>query len=455
MWQPKLDPSDPAQLYRRLLQAIEAGIAAGELQVGDRLPPQRDLAHRLAISVGAVTHAYDEAARLGLVAAHVGRGTFIAGAGRGDAVADGLIDLSVNVAPFVPTELLAETAATFRRTASWANRLTYQPPHGLDGDRQAGAAWLAATACFADLDWRRLICCAGAQGGMAIALAALCKPGDVLLCEAATFPGVKTLAAQQGCRLHGIEMDDEGLMPQALDRAAAKTGARALYVLPTLQNPTARTMGKARREDIVRIARRRDLWIIEDDVYALYARHLDLPPLASLAPERTIYVSSLSKTLAPGLRAGFLVAPAGDVLDRCSRAARALMHSPNGITTAIATHWIESGRAQDLARNVLDEIRARVTIAGNVLKDFIAQPQPAVSLHLWLPMPQIQAERTIARASMKGLRLAAPMAFAASENAESGLRLCVGGVPNRATLERALSLLSSSLSGHDDYLDAI
>jgi DNA-binding transcriptional MocR family regulator len=283
---------------------------------------------------------------------------------------------------------------------------------------------------------------------MAIAFAALCRPGDTILCEAATFSGARTLAAQQGYRLQGIEMDAEGLRPQALDRAAAATGARVVYTLPTLQNPTARAISRRRRSDIVRIARARDLWIVEDDIYAPYARHLDLPPLATLAPERTLYVSSLSKILSPGLRAGFLVAPAGEVFDACVRAMRALMHSPAGVGTAIATDWIESGRADDMAREVRAEVGARTAMAVAALKGMADEPPSGMSLHLWLPMPAIDAERAAARALTAGLRLTSPDAYAVPDGkGATGLRLCVGSAANRAALAQALSTLKDALRG--------
>jgi DNA-binding transcriptional MocR family regulator len=256
--------------------------------------------------VGAVTRAYDDAARRGLVSAHVGRGTFVIDRSRSEAVPDGPIDLSINTAPIAPVDAMVETIAALRRTTSWAERLGYQPPCGLEVDRRAGALWLSRRAGFKGLDWRMLICCSGAQNAMAIAFAVLCKPGETVLYEAATFSGAKALAAQQGYRLHGVAMDAEGVRPQSLDRAAVVTGARVFYTLPTLQNPTARTMGHGRRADIARIARARNLWIVEDDVYAPYAAHLGLAPVAMMAPERTLYISSLSKVLSPGLphRAG-------------------------------------------------------------------------------------------------------------------------------------------------------
>lgn len=450
-WQPKLSTTLSTPIYRRLVEAMSADIESGRLAPGERLPPQRDLARLLSISVGAVTRAYDKAARRGLVSAHVGRGTFVVDRLRDDAALDGEVDLSINTAPIVAVDALVGTIAALRRTTSWAVRLGYQPPCGLEVDRRAGAAWLTRMAGFNDLDWNTLICCSGAQNAMAIAFAALCKPGDTILCEAVTFSGAKSLAQQQGYMLHGVEMDAQGARPQSLDRAAVATGARVFYTLPTLQNPTARTMGHERRADIAKVARARGLWIVEDDVYAPYARHLDLSPIAALAPERTLYISSLSKILSPGFRSGFLVVPSGEVFDRCVRAIRAYMHSPGGISAAIATDWIESGQADDLARVVCAETSARTALALSVLNGIVDEPQTAMSLHLWLPMSQIDAERAAARALVAGVRLTSHQAFAVlNDKMASGLRLCVGSAANRATLERALICLRGSLQGEVD-----
>jgi len=456
-WRPKLATSRATPLYQQLIDAMRGDIESGKLAPGTRLPPQRNLAHALSISVGAVTRAYDEAADHGLVVAHVGRGTFVIDRTDGDEAQEGPIDLSINIAPIAPAHVMAQTIAAMRRPTSWAERLNYQPACGLDVDRQAGAAWLNRTGGFDALDWRTLICCSGAQNAMAIALSALCVRGDVVLCEAATFSGAKALAAHLGFGLHGVAIDAQGALPESLDRAAAATGARVFYTVPTLQNPTARTMDRERRNEIVKIARARDLWIIEDDVYAPYARHLGLPHIAAMAPERTLYVSSLSKILSPGLRAGLLVAPAGEVFDRCVRAMRALMHSPAGVSAAIATDWITSGRADELARAAVAEASARTAITLAALKGVVDVPQAGTSLHLWLPMPEIDAEHVVARAWAAGLRLSPPGAFAVPDSpAASGVRLCIGSAASRKTLGRALSILTGVLKGEvNDQMRAL
>jgi DNA-binding transcriptional MocR family regulator len=128
------------------------------------------------------------------------------------------------------------------------------------------------------------------------------------------------------------------------------------------------------------------------------------------------------------------------------------MHSPAGISAAIATDWIESGRADELARDVVTEASARSALARAALKGLVDEPQTGTSLHLWLPMREIDAERVVARASTAGLRLSSPAAFAVSDSpAVSGVRLCIGSAANRKTLERALAILTGVLKGETDH----
>ena len=185
-WTPTLPPGG-APLYERLLDALRADIAAGALAEGARLPPQRDLAHRLGLGLGTVTRAYVEAEKAGLVTAHVGRGSFVRGMGgppRPTNEDPGPINLSQNIAPVGPGGArLVQTLARLQRRPDLLDNLAYAPSTGLDTHRRAFATWLARTGGVQTADWRRLICCAGAQQALSLALAALCRPGDEVLCE--------------------------------------------------------------------------------------------------------------------------------------------------------------------------------------------------------------------------------------------------------------------------------
>ena len=137
-------------------------------------------------------------------------------------------------------------------------------------------------------------------------------------------------------------MDGEGLTPEALDKAASESGARAAYVQP-FQNPTARVMSLQRRRDIVAVARKLRLILIEDDLYGPHVAELGLPPLAQLAPDVVAYVSGLSKSLSPGFRTGFLAMPAP--LPRRRRSTRCAPIAFGSPTSARrARHGMDRGR---------------------------------------------------------------------------------------------------------------
>ena len=458
-WTPTLPPG-ATPLYERLLDALRADIASGALSDGDRLPPQRDLAHRLGLGLGTVTRAYVEAEKAGLVAAHVGRGSFVRSGTPAMArpVDDSApINLSQNIAPLPPSAArISETLAKLRRRPDLLENLGYAPSAGLESQRRAGAAWLERSAGLHGADWRRTLCCAGAQHALTLALATLCRPGDTVLCEAATFPGFKALADHVGYRLRGVAMDEQGLLPEALDRAAADSGAKVVFILPTLQNPTARSMSLKRREEIVAVARARDLTIVEDGIYAIFGNGADEPPpLAVLAPERTFYVTGVSKSLAPGLRVGFLAAPSEEHLERLLRAVRAQFYAPPNFGGLIATQWIEDGAADLIAAEIRDEMTGRLDLARAILGPAISPPGSPHAPHIWLPMDELAAERLAGRVLRGGVEVTPPAAPIVEPGLVSGVRVCLGAAADRAALERGLRVVAAALAGTEERSRAV
>ncbi len=450
-WTPTLPPGD-TPLYERLLDALRADIASGALADGARLPPQRDLAHRLGLGLGTVTRAYVEAEKAGLVQGHVGRGSFVRGVGVPPArpiPLAGPVNLAQNIAPQrAAADHLADALAKLRRRPDLIDHLGYSPVAGSDVQRRAGAAWLARSGGLVGADWTRLVCCAGAQQGLALALDVLARPGDTVLCEASTYQGVKAIAEHAGLRLRGLAMDADGVRPDALE-TAARDGARVAALLPTLQNPTGRIMSLRRREEIVAVARRHDLWLVEDDIYAVYAGDHP-PPLAVLAPERVFHVSGVSKSLAPGLRAGFLVTPPGDHLERVLRAIRALAYAPPAFGGLIATQWIEDGTADAIAAAGVAETTARLALAMDILGPFAEPPASPAAPHLWLPMGELEAERVAGRALRGGVEVTPPGAPVVTPGLETGVRVCLGPAADRIELERGLRVVAAALTGADE-----
>lgn len=444
-WIPELGRDHAQPLYEQLIGALARDVERGDLKPGERLPPQRDLAYALKLSLGTVTRAYAEAERRGLITGHVGRGSFVADRAAPRAIRAGApVDLARNLPPLAPAarRYPAALAAAARR-GDLAELMDYPPAGGFPEQRRAMAAWLKRMAGYETADAERLILTAGAQQATAVALASICRPGAAVIAEEASFAGIKTLAAHMDYRLIPAAMDAEGLTPQALERAARESGARVAYVLP-VQNPTARVMGAARRAAIIETARRLDLYIVEDDLYAPYAAHLGHPPLALLAPERVAYVGGLSKSLAPGLRIGWVIPPAGREAAALD-ALRAVAFTPPTLTGHIAARWIETGEAFEIFEEVRAETAARTAMAREQLGDNLEASPLEASPHLWLPMDELAAERLAGRLLRAGVEITPPRAVTLEGAPVRGVRLCLGGVADRAQLSEALAVVKTAL----------
>jgi DNA-binding transcriptional MocR family regulator len=212
-------------------------------------------------------------------------------------------------------------------------------------------------------------------------------------------------------------------------------------------------MSELRRREIASIARRYGVWIIEDDVYGAFAGDEAPPPLVSFAPDRTLYLSGLSKTVAPGLRTGFLLAPDAALFDRLSGAVRAQSYSPPTLGALVATQWIQDGEADAVAAEIGAEVAARTASAQARLGGRLLPAVEPRCPHLWLPMAELESERLVARALRAGVQLTPAEAPVVDPTLISGVRLCVGAPSSRdqveAALERLVTLFNSPQAGPD------
>ncbi|MBN9318887.1 MAG: PLP-dependent aminotransferase family protein [Caulobacterales bacterium] len=428
-------------IYLALADALEAAVRGGELQPGDRLPPQRTVAERLGVDFTTVTRAYGLARERGLLEGAVGRGSFVRARTDDDEV--GLVDLSMNLPPppdgVSLAELLAETTGSILRRADVATLMAYHPGAGTASQRAAGAAWCAPV--IGDVPPERMLVAAGAQAALAATLATLCRQGDAVACEPLIYPGLKTSARQLGLHLVPCAADSEGPEPDAFEALCRAGPPAAVYLTPAMQNPTATTMGEARRRRIVEIAERHGVWIIEDDPYS---RLLDAPSpaLAALAPERTVHIATTAKTLSPGLRIAFVAAPEA-VAGRLAEGLRgfSLMASP--LAAAVLTRWIREGQAEAILAGVRAEARARRALAAEILPQAVGE---ATSLHVWASAPSgLGGERLRAAAAARGLSLMPAEAFAVGDAWPNGLRISLGAPRSRAVLGKALTATAALL----------
>ena len=410
--------------YKRLAQALETGIIAGTLEAGAKLPPQRILADQLGVTIGTISRAYAELERMGLVVARVGDGTFVRQQGlerqrdsgfRNVSEAPQHYDMSRNM--HIPGQETARLAHSLRELADNPQRLhalaLYSPEPGQPRHRQAGASWLSHAGFVAQAE--QILCVNGGQHGLLCALTALFRAGDTLVTEQLSYPGLIGAARLLGIKLLGIEMDEQGLIPESLDELCRGNRVAALYCTPTLQNPTTAVLSLERRQAIARLCREHNLLILEDEAHAVLLERRP-PPLSLFAPERSILIGSLSKALAAGLRVGYLHAPQA-LIGRLSAALRASCWMATPLTQELASQWIEDGTALTLLRQQIAEIERRKQLVGGLLEGLNYRSQPQ-SPHFWIEVPEPwRASAIEAELRHKGYLVSPAEAFAVGRNA--------------------------------------
>jgi DNA-binding transcriptional MocR family regulator len=318
----------------------------------------------------------------------------------------------------------------------------YAPPAGLERHRAAGATWLRTTGLA--VEPKRVVITSGAQHGAAVVLAAITKPGDLVLCEEVTYPGIMALASLLHITLRGLPLDADGLRPDALESACSSSQPRALFCMSTLQNPTGRTMPAARREEIAAVASAYDLSILEDDVNGFLPAD-PIPPIASLAPEHTFYITGTSKSLAPGIRIGYVVPPAHRV-QQVASTIEATTWFTAPLPAEVATQWIESGEALAIAKWKRTETAARHALAVGILGKWL--PPSPVSFHLWLPLPEPwRAESFVSQARARGVVVNSAEEFLVGQKgAPQAIRVCLGATLSRERLGEGLRHLAHLLA---------
>lgn len=439
----------PKARYKQLLDRLAADIRSGQLAPGTRLPTHRQLAAQHGFALVTATRVYAELEAMGLVSGEVGRGTFVKDTalprGQGidllSAAAD-MVDLNFNY-PSLPgqAELLRAALRRLAAAGDLESLLRYQPHGGHPRDRAAVARHLASRGLSVSAE--QVMVVDGAQHGLATVLMAMLQPGDVVAVDALTYPGFKLVAAAHHLELVPLPAAGQGPDLDALAALCQRRRVRALYTMPTLHNPLGWVMGAKRRRELVALARQHGLLIIEDGAYAYLADDAP-PPLAMLAPESTVYVSGFSKSIAAGLRVGFVAAPLPWV-PKIERAIRATTWSTPGVMTAIATGWLEDGTATRLEAEKRRDARHRQQMAAELLGSITRVGHPA-SYFLWLPLAEdVRADQVATALLQDRVSVSTAEPFSTSPQVPHALRLALGSV-TLDTLAQALHKVKRAIA---------
>jgi DNA-binding transcriptional MocR family regulator len=436
VWMPKLHGDGP--LYRQIVTALAAAIEGGELRPGDRLPTQREMAWQLKVNLSTVTKAYQEAARRHLLNSQVARGTFVLASSHEAKlfslkdVPASVVDLSTSV-PVLPeddgsyAEAITEVARDMGRALC-----AYPNPHLIETAKMAISKWLAwrGFECSAD----NVLPCSGAHGGLLATMLSLRTAHAPVLVESFTFPGMKAVARQLGLRLVPVECDEQGMKPASLLVNARATGAFTAVIVANLQNPTGTSMETSRRSEIAAVAAEANIVIVEDDVYGPLT---DQPPLSTELGDRGILIGSLSKSVLPGLRFGFVAGGASHLasLNEDIHTASWLA-APLGL--AVASKWILDGTAMRRAAWQRGEILERWGMMTRVLGRSQLAPGP----HVWLETPDTSDEDIVSLCRTLGVEVVPASVFSTGHQKARRIRICLTTPPTRYSLSIALERLA-------------
>lgn len=434
--------------YKQLVDTLAAEIRAGQLPPGTRLPTHRQLATKQRIALVTASRVYAELEAMGLVSGEPGRGTFVRDTslppGLGidqQAALSGMIDLNFNN-PSLPGQgaLLRDALRQLATSGDLEGLLRYQPHGGRPHERSIVARHLASRGL--DVTGEQMLIVSGAQHGLAVTAMALLRPGDVIAIDALTYPGFKVLAQAQQLELLPIPGSASGPDLAALAQLCSSRRVRAIYSMPTLHNPLGWVLNEEQRQQMVSIARRHELLIIEDAAYAFLAEQAP-PPLAALAPERTVYVSGLSKSVATGLRVGFVAAPVQWV-PSIERAIRATTWNTPGVMTALACGWLDDGSVMRLETEKRLDATRRQSLARDILAGLPCIGHPA-SYFLWLPLgEEVRAEQVVARLGAQHVSVATAEPFATTAHVPHAIRLALGST-EPDVLQQALQKVKQAI----------
>ncbi|MGW5651623.1 aminotransferase-like domain-containing protein [Streptomyces humi] len=432
--------------FRKIADRIALDIARGRLRAGQRLPPQRAFARRHGIAASTAGRVYAELVRRGLVVGEVGRGTFVratadlppgwalvedrngdsggdsgggsrggenrdkngdegAGGGGGGA---GRVNLELNY-PVVAgqAELLAPALAPLLRADALTVALRPAPADGTPDAREAVAALLATGG------WRpdpgRVLFTGNARQAIAATLASLVPPGGRVGVESLTYPLVKEIAGRLSVTLVPVATDDEGPVVESVLAAHRSAPLSALYLQPTLHNPTSLTVPAGRRQHLARAVRELGLPVVEDRIWSFLHGGTE-PPLAALAPEQVHLVDGLSKRVAPGLTVGFAVVPR-DRVAAVADAVRSGGWSAGAFALEAAVRWLGDGTVARLAEAKRAQARRRQGILREALDGFAVRADPGGYFAWWeLPAPW-RADEFTAVAAAHGIAITPGTAF--------------------------------------------
>ncbi len=448
-WKKEIDNKGKYPAYKLIAELIHDGIESGKLQPQDKLPPMRDLADALCINYSTASRAYGEAKKRGLIDTTTGAGTFIKG--KVPAVKPSLapyeMTMNMVIEPSIPTliEEIKDGALSAIAQADIFKLMRYQDFGGSAATKEHFQSLIARRVVNPKVD--RIVSCPGIHGGLVGLITQLCNNHQVVCVDSLTYPGIKSIAAQLGKTLLSIKRDGNGPLASAFEDACKTHEVAALYINPTMQNPTCVSISKGRREALADVALRYSIPIIEDDANGMITDD-NSPTFATLAPDLTYFIGGLSKCLGPGLRTGFILCPTHRQAEYAAGALRSLNIMENPIIHEVVCRLIQEGVLDHMIQAVKREANARQLVTKDILsgQQFSMEKN---AFHFWLTLPKHlgwNPSDLATKLRSQGVNAVSSAAFATDNNPPLALRICFGGPSSREHVKEQMIILKEMIS---------
>lgn len=387
-WKPKL-PKTNRPLYLVLAEQLEEDIKNDILLPGTKLPPWRELADYLDLNVSTVSRAFKVCKQKGLLSSTVGSGTFVSY----DALASlsllpdyhssGLIDMGTFMPESIACSEIVKIVKEMMDEAHVSRLFGYGEEGVRDWQKIAAVKLIKKAGFCANAD--NLLPANGGQNAVTAILAGLFKAGDKIGTDPLTYPGLKGAAKLLGIQLVPIKQENNEICEEGLLYACKNEKIKAVFIMPDFQNPTTHIMTEECRRMIARVAKEQEILIIEDAAHSLLMEK-PMDAVASYLPEQTVYIASLSKVVAPGLRLSYIVAP-----EHCKAALAEALYTLNLTTSPLllelSSRIIVSGKMYYLSNLYRNLIKERNRIVDEVLNGYMVYGSEE-SIFRWLILPE-------------------------------------------------------------------
>ncbi|AVX15402.1 MULTISPECIES: PLP-dependent aminotransferase family protein [Bacillus] len=425
--------------YIQIIQFIKEKIGNGEWPIGSKIPSQRTLAKHFEVNRSTVITALEELTADGLIEGRMGKGTVVTNntwtllaknsapdwdqyvtsgiqqpsqkivqeinksESNSDLIQLSKGELSHEIFPLaVMKEIMGKVSQNIEAFG-------YEEPKGYLPLREALSGYLRTIGIQASPS--SILIVSGALQALQLISMGLLQRGSTVFLDQPSYLYSLHVFQSAGMKLTGVPMDHDGLLPEHIRMARGERGRAILYTNPCFQNPTGILMSKKRREEILAASENTQLPIIEDDIYReLWIDEIPPDPIKTIDKNgHVLYIGSLSKTLSPGLRIGWIVGPE-PVIERLSDIKMQTDYGSSSLSQRVAAEWFISGEYQQHLEQVRSQLKVRRELALSVLethlKDVATWNIPKGGFFVWVKiLPSISMKLLYTKALSKGILL--------------------------------------------------